>query len=836
MQPAEQQWFNAAIAASSPNLLFCYDTDANITWANAACCRKLGYAEDALTGIPASDTIHPDWRARFTKRFAAALAEDEPVHGELRLLTAEGDQLAVNLSLAQVTDGSGKLLGATAIATDITPVKLARGRLREARELFNAVAENSQVGIAILQDSVLEFCNSSFSRLVGKEAEELKGAGFEVLAGILHPDDRGPVRDRLGTFGSDGSGQQSTIQCRLLGAGTGLKWIRLDLSRIQLQQGSAILAVATDLTEMKNLQESWRQETIRARNYLNIAGTMIIGLDPHGHIALMNRKAAQVLGVSEWDLAGCDFYVTCVAAEDAAQARQAVAELAERPLETGGTFEFRVRPTSGGNRAIRWAGNVIRDELGRMTGVLLSGEDVTAQLRLEREFAEYHDRLRELTSQLALAEERERQRLAVELHDRIGHALVLAKMKLSGADPGAPEELDERLAVTMQLLQETIEDTRSLTFELSPPILKDVGLAAALEWLVDKTAAEHEPDGSFAAQERLPQISPDLEILLFQATRELLFNMVKHARAESFVLRMWHTEEELKVSLTDDGCGFDPQAAFRKRGAEGGYGLMSINERMNYTGGKMRVESAPGEGAVITLIVPLRIRVSDGLHQPPEHAAGGRVSRVLIVDDQRLMQQGLRTILEREPDIMVVGEAGDGEQALEFIDQQQPDVLLMDIEMPGMGGIATTREVVKRWPGLKVVALSNHAGCSYITDMLTAGARGYLLKDCASEDLANAIRAVDSELMFISPQACKVLLEALFAGQPATQSLDVLTAREREVLELLVTGNNAKEIALTLGISNKTVHTYRSAILGKLGFDNVADLTRFAMGEGLINS
>jgi DNA-binding NarL/FixJ family response regulator len=205
--------------------------------------------------------------------------------------------------------------------------------------------------------------------------------------------------------------------------------------------------------------------------------------------------------------------------------------------------------------------------------------------------------------------------------------------------------------------------------------------------------------------------------------------------------------------------------------------------------------------------------------------------KVLLVDDQNLIRQGLKALLELEPDLEIIGEAENGEQAVDLSTQLQPDVILMDIRMPIMDGVAATRAIQKSCPGIKILVLTTFDDDEYITAALKNGAMGYLLKDTPSEELAVAIRAVHKGYTQLGPGIIKKLVTQ-FSPVTATQlppvptSLAELTPREKEVLQLIATGANNKEIAQQLYISEGTVKNHVTNILNRL---NLRDRTQAAI-------
>jgi signal transduction histidine kinase len=242
--------------------------------------------------------------------------------------------------------------------------------------------------------------------------------------------------------------------------------------------------------------------------------------------------------------------------------------------------------------------------------------EISGRKRAEGQVATYQENLRSLASQLTLAEERERRRLAVDLHDRIGHVLALANIKLGELQksvtskfPGFPKA---ELEKTGNLLEQAIRDTHSLTFKISSPILYELGLEAALESLTEQVQEEHGISSRFVSDGRPKPLEDDVRVLLFQAVSELLVNVVKHARARNLKVSIWREDGDLKIEVGDDGAGFRVTEMGVPRQGRGGFGLFSIRERLRPFGGLLEVQSAPGAGARVTLTVPLKDNSSSG--------------------------------------------------------------------------------------------------------------------------------------------------------------------------------------------------------------------------------
>jgi len=208
--------------------------------------------------------------------------------------------------------------------------------------------------------------------------------------------------------------------------------------------------------------------------------------------------------------------------------------------------------------------------------------------------------------------------------------------------------------------------------------------------------------------------------------------------------------------------------------------------------------------------------------------------RILLADDHKITRQGLRLLLEKEPDMEVVAEAEDGRTAVRLVRKLLPDMVIMDVSMPDLNGMEAARQIVDESPDIKIIALSMHSDALFVTEMLRSGAAGYLLKDCAFEEFARAIRTVAAGKTYLSPTISGVVVDdylhrlskADFSGS------GVLSNREREVLQLLAEGKSTKQIALKLHISTKTVETHRRQIMDKLDIHSVAELTKYAIRKG----
>jgi len=359
-------------------------------------------------------------------------------------------------------------------------------------------------------------------------------------------------------------------------------------------------------------------------------------------------------------------------------------------------------------------------------------------------------RLRALAAELGQAEQRERKRLATILHDHIQQLLVAAQMHLGLVKRADSMTIEPTIQGVESIIREAINASRSLAMDLSPPILHQGGLAPALGWLANRMEEKNLFKIRLRADNAAePEMEP-VRLLLFESVRELLLNAIKHSGAREAELMMMRTPDDwTRITIEDKGSGFDPEVANASRN---GLGLFGIQQRLTYIGGKMEIESAPGQGTRVSLLVPPEKTRKDTLEPAAdasridEQALIGFSQKknkicILLADDHQIVRRGLSSLLQLEPDLDIVAEAEDGEQALKLARRLKPDVVVTDVSMPGMDGVELTRMLLREMPGIKVLGLSMHIEKDVAAAMRDAGAVGYLTKGGLFEDLIAAIRA-----------------------------------------------------------------------------------------------
>lgn len=209
--------------------------------------------------------------------------------------------------------------------------------------------------------------------------------------------------------------------------------------------------------------------------------------------------------------------------------------------------------------------------------------------------------------------------------------------------------------------------------------------------------------------------------------------------------------------------------------------------------------------------------------------------KIIIADDHKIIRDGLRALLEKQPDMKVVAETMDGRSTLELARRLTPCMVIMDVNMPDLNGIEATRRITREIPGVQVVALSMHADRRFVKEMFKAGAQGYLLKDCAFEELLQALRIVAEGQFYLSPTITGIVIQDFVEDVQARDhsAFTLLTAREREVLQLLAEGKTTAQMAAALFVSEKTIETHRRQVMQKLNLHSIAELTKYAIRQGI---
>ncbi len=380
------------------------------------------------------------------------------------------------------------------------------------------------------------------------------------------------------------------------------------------------------------------------------------------------------------------------------------------------------------------------------------------------------EQLRDLALDLAESESRERKRFAQLLHDHFQQLVSAAKLRAGIIRRRADnDELKESVQQIEQLLVQALDASRNLASQLSPPVLHDAGLVPAIESIVRTTERDNGVAIRFEGDPLAEPSSEQERLILFEATRELIQNIVQHSNSKTAVVTVAQDPviKGIRIEVIDEGKGFDVDQAQLTKSADKPFGLLRIQERVRYMKGDVKVAREPGKGTRIELTIPTELRKAaekpsalgagersgDGnAHQVPSNppAVSGsetyasrdaaRPLRIVVADDHRLFREGLISLLSHEPYLQIVGEASDGDQAVNLTRQLKPDVLICDISMPRRNGVEVTAILTREQPNLKVLGLSMHEREDMANAMRSAGASAYLTKSGPSDLLLAILR------------------------------------------------------------------------------------------------
>jgi PAS domain S-box-containing protein len=481
-----------------------------------------------------------------------------------------------------------------------------------------------ETALTVSLDGTILFCNARFGEFLKRPLERIVGHSLrefvaennqESASRLLMATRAQPVKLRMVFQSADGAAVPAHV------------------SAIALDQpdGVSICAVATDLTELENSteliqqlrrqQESLRESELRYKTVADNTHDFEFWIDPEGRCLYASPSCRRIYAREPAEfLADPALRRAVVHPEDRSAFDRHVAMEQER---LGGDVEYRGVRADGSYCWISHVCQPVFDESGNYLGVRGSNRDVTdrreaeealqqVNANLERnveertaELTQRASQLRALAAELTLSEQRERRRLANVLHDHLQQLLVAARFRVSMLSRGADTQLMAAVTEIDGLLSESLKTSRSLTAELSPPILHEGGLSSGLSWLARWMADKHGLVVDLVMEENAPGLPEDVKLLLFESIRELLFNTVKHAGVPSARVQVQTADGQLHIVVSDEGAGFDPEH-LKLAGTSGGkFGLLSIVERLELIGGKLAIESAPGRGSRFAIALPV---------------------------------------------------------------------------------------------------------------------------------------------------------------------------------------------------------------------------------------
>jgi PAS domain S-box-containing protein len=595
-------------------------------------CRDLtGYGRDEMVGRTAAELGLLPRRAERLAVARQAAERGGVANLEVELVDRRGRARRLRLSGQAVRAAGRRALVVVASAADASA--WARRALAQSRERYRALVHNFPTGALLVFDHDLRYTLAGGRGLaaVGLERERLEGRGLRELfdpktCRLLEPRYRRALAGEPQAFEMSFAGRSYEVHALPLPgpegrveAGmvvthdiTARKEAQESLRRArdQLEQevaartrqlSAANQRLRQDIAKRQEVEQALRDSERMYRNIVETAGEGIWLVDPQGRTTFANQRLAEFLGLPLERAGGLEFLAAVH------PGWRGAAQGMRRRLARGDrlTEELCLRRAGGEDLWALVAAAPRYDQAGDYLGFLAMVSDITGRKRDEQVLMEHQRRLRLLSSELALTEERERRRLATILHDRVSQNLFMAKFKLSelaGELAGHPARagLDE----AAEILNQSLAEARSLTYELSLPILFEHGLEPALEWLAGHYQEHHGLTVRFSgSQDREVELGEEHKLALFRAAQELLVNVLKHSGVSAAELRLEQGPGRLKLTVSDQGRGLPAQAAGRPR--ELGYGLFSIQERLGGLGGSLELHSRPGQGVRAVVVAPL---------------------------------------------------------------------------------------------------------------------------------------------------------------------------------------------------------------------------------------
>ena len=660
------------------------------------------------------------------------------------------------------------------IFSDITSRKLAEDDVRRQREWLQVTLTSiADAVIAGDTDRRITFLNPVAAEMTGWSEQEAIGRPVDTVLTIVNEQTREPAEDVL---------ERVLTERRRAAVGNNTVLLTRDGREVPIEDSAApifdaagrlsgFVLVFHDVTERRVALQAARENEARWRLAQRAANAGWWEWDLHTNENVWSDELWRVYGL---DPHSCEpSYETwrqVMHPDDRARVEADVLHAARTATEL--VTEWRVRDRDGTERWLMSRGQPVRDAGGtvaRYVGIVI---DITARKRAEQAHRDLADtlerrvtertaevqeqafRLRALAADLGQAEQRERKRIARVLHDHVQQLLAAARMELEALNraPAAARTADD-LSKADAILNEAMRALRSLAVELSPPILHEAGLTAALRWLAARMGDQHQLQVNVYADGGIEPTGEDVRVLLFECVRELLLNVLRHSGVREARLSVTRTSDDrIRIAVEDSGLGFDPGGLWTRTDGHGTLGLFNVQERLAHVGGSMRIDSAPGQGTRVVIIGPAAetqpasaTRQASGTERGAATTGAdgeaGRRIRVLVVDDHPIVREGLVKSLQFEPDIDVVGEAADAFRAMTLAGTVDPDVVIMDVNLGTTSGIDATRAIRRAYPRISVVGLSVHDDEEVAEAMRRAGATTYLSKAGRTEELVAAIRA-----------------------------------------------------------------------------------------------
>ena len=580
-----------------PHALYECDTEGIITFTNAAYSRITGYSHGELVGMPIQNLMAPGPQRDDIVSYLQYLAKErpEPTPYIAQNQTKAGRTIDIEINWDYRRNGQDQIVGFVCILSDITERKRAEEALHESEANFRSLVANIP-GVIWRTDQAgnTAFIGSNVAEVYGYSQEEIYEGGSALWFGRIHPDDVGRVKEAFRLLFEEG--MQLDVEYRIQRKDDEWIWLQDRSIGTYEKEGTQYAdGVFIEVTHRKQAEQTLQDSEERFR-ILSEASFEGIVFSENGILFDANKAFLDICGYDYEEAVGKPV-ISFVAPQDRELVLYRIQSNAEGIYEHKGLHKNgQLIDLEVHGRNVGHDGHEIR-----MTAV----RDITDRKRAETKLLKYQRRLKSLTSQLTLAEEQEKRRIAEQLHDDIGQRLAFCKMKLQLTTQSVSEQttIDELTSVC-EMLTQSMDHIKNVTYGLSSPILKELGFEKAVcVWLQDDIEHQHNVKTEFSVNGRIKPMDEDLKTILFRSVRELVTNSVKHANPRQIHVRVDREDEVISVCVEDDGDGFDPETIESR--AQNGFGLFSIRERLDNLGGRLDLISSPNCGCKAVLKVPL---------------------------------------------------------------------------------------------------------------------------------------------------------------------------------------------------------------------------------------
>ncbi len=596
----ENQLFVRQITEQSPDIIYIWDVEENKNiYVNKDIGVMLGYDKDELKNDREffNKIIHPDdllqfdkyyekikdWQHEYIFEFEYRMKDR---NGEWRWFTGREKEFR--------RKESGQIISIIGTVREITERKKIEEALKESEQRYKSFTDLAVEGIAVHENGILLDGNDRLFNMIGYKREELIGKN---ILPIVFPEDLIPVAMEMNKMERD-----YPLEVEYLTSEGARRIAEFKYKNVEYRGKKVRFTSVYDITERKEFENALQESEEKFRRLFQTSPNIIvISILETGLIIDINEVGANILGFNKNEMIGKTSIELGISTPELRE------EMTKKIIkeEEFNLVEKTLYKKNGEPLTCLLSGQLLNIE-GK-TYLFQTIVDITKLKHSELELIRYQQNLKKLTSELNLAEERERRRISINLHDHLTQSLAMMKISLAGIQKEIlSDQIKESLKEVRKYLDDAIQNSRKITYELSPPVLYELGLSEAVEWLLKQVESGNKIKTFFDSEIRDLFLDNDERILLFRSINELLNNCIKHSKCNTVSVKLSMDEKNIYAEVKDDGHGFNPDKLRNRNPEEGGFGLFSIRERLEYLNGKILINSSEGGGTIIELLLPLK--------------------------------------------------------------------------------------------------------------------------------------------------------------------------------------------------------------------------------------